>query len=107
MPTQGEIDDVITKAGTVRTTKVTYDAAVVDQNDAIANVNAARTAWSTAVAAGSDDALLVGLLNNLLDAEVARAAKAAALEAAQTPYGEAQSELQTAVDALVAAAITP
>jgi hypothetical protein len=107
MPTQGEIDDVLAKAATVRTTKVAYDAAVVDQNDAIANVNAARGAWASAVGAGSDAAILEGLLNNLIDAEVSRAEKATALEAAQTPYGEAQSELQTATDALIAAAITP
>jgi hypothetical protein len=107
MPTQGEIDDVLTKAATVRTTKVVFDAAVVNQNDAIGNVSSARAAWDAAVGAGTAPELLEGLLNNLIDAEVSRAARATELEAAQSPYGEAQSELQTATDALIAAAISP
>jgi hypothetical protein len=107
MPTQGEIDDVLAKAATVRTTKVAYDAAVLDQNDAIQNANNARNAWGSAVNSGADAPTLEALLGILVATEVVRAAKAAALEASQTPYGEAQSALQTATDAIIAEALNP
>jgi len=98
MPTQEEIDDVLTKVATYQTASTADDAAQRASNLASAHATGARQHWNAAIANGvTDEEKLTDLLNDLLDAETDSATKQ---DAAQTT-GQAKSTANNAINSKI------
>jgi hypothetical protein len=99
--TPEQLEDILIKADDVHDTKLVYEGAMAANNTAIANGNAAKASWLSAVNAGADETTLTNLLNNHISASVAKTESDAALVAAQQPYGAALDAMSIAVDAVI------
>jgi hypothetical protein len=102
MPTQPEIDDVLTKVATYQTARVAANAAETSANLATSLAVAARTHWETAIANGeNDEEKLTALLLDLFATETESATKQETAQTIGQTAGTANSAINNTIYTLL------
>lgn len=102
MPTQPEIDDVLTKVATLQAARVVNDAAQLAVSRAYAELGSHQSLWETAIARGETDApTLTALLNNVLDATTSANALQETANTASQAMSTASSAIANAIDGIL------
>lgn len=105
--TPEQTTDILTKAGAVPAAKAAYEAALVAHTGALANAASAQAAFHAAVNADDDDTTLTALATQYIATAVAVPTAFAALQAAVTPWQQANQALEDACQAIVQATLNP